>query len=869
MLNKDILQVAEYIVNKEQSTNVIGIDQFNRLIPILLTQLVDSKAKQYITLSEWERQDRINNFFAALKEFTNLSLASGTGTLPTDLLLVDGITYTQTKNSETKIRKVDVCSGSEFMNRQTVTLEAPTEEHPISQLKGNTIEVLPNPLNNPYINLQYIRYPHTPYLDWYVDKNNNIVFRDENGSSLDGLSGDVANGISDLVLTGENGSSLDGLSGDVANEISDLVLTGIPPNSTNLYWSLSYNNSNGKYTLSFYDVYGGTLLCTGESDTNGSVTLVGIGGSGISGSFTLTISPYLTLAGNALSEISALSLYSNVEKLEIWWEIKCNLSYDQGNNTNIVTSFNAYTDITKTTNIFSVSKNTTGFTLPINSIYQGIPIIGEVTVANTFASVITSAFPNANLIVTAFSIQIPTIFNSNTYYYSVTDNGSLGVIFDVFTDSGMTNKIMTGTGNAYISPKFILLNQVAGSGYSGWVTITRQDTYAINGDLAQAYTITGGDIITSYTSFSAVGDTYTQLSAITITGANYSNTDNGKLYWKLIGAMGGASIYLYKDSAHTQQVAQGAINTTPNAVTLTQHSGSGITGSIYITYSNDVAGGAGQYFNPASNVDTHQLTNIQLSGVTNSFSTSGTVYFNITSAMGFYNISIYKESSHTNLVAFGSINTTSGVVNLKQISNSNIFGTVYLDYIQDDTRSTNLFAPVGSPASQLSTLVLNGVTTSNSDNGTLYYTVAYIGFGDYRISIYKDMGHTLLVAQGDIASSTGTVTITSTTGISGSIILNYLADDIDRLNTFTITLTDITHTGSVAYKSGDWDIDNTIILFQETAPDNNYYYLPNSLTVEIELKDEDKLDILWMFLEAIGLNISKDDVIAYAKGKMK
>lgn len=177
MDNKTLLQIAQFICNKEQTTNIIGIDQFNQLLPLHVIKFVKDKAQEYISLSEWERAEKINLTFQNLKKLYEPCLLDDDGfaNLPNDFLMVDAITFTQSINGTTKVRKVDECSGSEFMYRQTSPLKRPTDEHPIIQIIGNKIQCLP--LTNDYLNFQYIRKPATPYLDWTVDADNNIVYK--------------------------------------------------------------------------------------------------------------------------------------------------------------------------------------------------------------------------------------------------------------------------------------------------------------------------------------------------------------------------------------------------------------------------------------------------------------------------------------------------------------------------------------------------------------------------------------------------------------------------------------------------------------------------------------------------------------------
>lgn len=95
-----------------------------------------------------------------------------------------------------------------------------------------------------------------------------------------------------------------------------------------------------------------------------------------------------------------------------------------------------------------------------------------------------------------------------------------------------------------------------------------------------------GDVVARSTADSVAGDSATQLASFVVAGENFSNTDSGKLYWKLTNSSTTRTVKLYKDSAMTAEVASGS-RSGDGSVSLTASNSSGITATVTVTYSAD------------------------------------------------------------------------------------------------------------------------------------------------------------------------------------------------------------------------------------------------------------------------------------------
>ncbi len=152
---------------------------------------------------------------------------------------------------------------------------------------------------------------------------------------------------------------------------------------------------------------------------------------------------------------------------------------------------------------------------------------------------------------------------------------------------------------------------------------------------------------------------------------------------------------------------------------------------------------------------------------------------------GLYQVNVYSDDEHENLVASGTSDTAYGVILLSEENNSNLSGSVYLEYSADDYdievsakgRSTS-----NDSANQISNINLTGLENGITSDftGKNYIEVVETTPGTYAVSLYSDEKHTSLVASGTITGN-GTVTMNeaNNSGVSGSLYLNYTEDDSD------------------------------------------------------------------------------------------
>lgn len=98
-----------------------------------------------------------------------------------------------------------------------------------------------------------------------------------------------------------------------------------------------------------------------------------------------------------------------------------------------------------------------------------------------------------------------------------------------------------------------------------------------------------------------------------------------------------------------------------------------------------------------------------------------------------------------------------------------------------------ILTEAGDGSSQLSSWSLKGMTASNTDNGILYWSLTNSGTTRtvklFNSSSMADPAD--LVASGSVVGN-GTLTFTSSVGISGQVVVTYTTDDNESANKITI-----------------------------------------------------------------------------------
>lgn len=194
----DIRQYINTQLDKHESGNSYSPSEFNALIAVENINFFNHKI------------DEMQNAARSDKDFMEMLLSSK---LLRPLLAAENVTpttgvYDLTGLSNTfvhwvsatttavfngKITRVELVNHNEYEKRQVNMLSPPIYYHPIAELVGDNLNILPT--NITQIKLTYVKLPSTPFFDYYIDANRNVVFLAEGGSvDLDVVTGTYRDG---------------------------------------------------------------------------------------------------------------------------------------------------------------------------------------------------------------------------------------------------------------------------------------------------------------------------------------------------------------------------------------------------------------------------------------------------------------------------------------------------------------------------------------------------------------------------------------------------------------------------------------------------------------------------------------------------
>jgi hypothetical protein len=176
---QELLNYVNFIINKNQSGNVVSPAEYTNLLQRASTEY------QHKLLQDYEINQRITNSIRRFKVDSNvIQIINGQGTLPSDFLYTSGTVIKYKINKNPLIFKtIDLVTDAEYDTRITSSIEMPTMKNPIAKLVGSHIIVRPKTIKT--IFLSYLRIAESPVYAYTLDSNDNIVYSTTNSTELD------------------------------------------------------------------------------------------------------------------------------------------------------------------------------------------------------------------------------------------------------------------------------------------------------------------------------------------------------------------------------------------------------------------------------------------------------------------------------------------------------------------------------------------------------------------------------------------------------------------------------------------------------------------------------------------------------------
>lgn len=182
-------------INSDLYGGSFQIDEFNNVIDLINESFVKEKYDEYKAAGMSRQEIMSTKLMVALTTSSALTFAAGSANLPADFLFFNAIGYGASGSQY----PVDLVEDDVWVKRQLNSITGPTVTHPIVRIEGVTIKILPSTITTTSV-LYYIKEPTTPFLDYYIDANDNKVF-------LDAGATDVAVGAGCTTRTGVAGAT--------------------------------------------------------------------------------------------------------------------------------------------------------------------------------------------------------------------------------------------------------------------------------------------------------------------------------------------------------------------------------------------------------------------------------------------------------------------------------------------------------------------------------------------------------------------------------------------------------------------------------------------------------------------------------------
>lgn len=171
MLGSVVYNAVLDSLRKDFRGNSLSLDEFNRLSPIICHRLLADYAKKFE-----ENIDSSSTIGLFKKLDTPLTITAGKTTLPIDYFQLIGEPWyidDTDDNDPSATRTIDVVTTLQKAKRRKDYLTQPTAKYPYCEIgsmnASKLIEIRVYPTTITEINIDYIRLPNEPILDYYIN----------------------------------------------------------------------------------------------------------------------------------------------------------------------------------------------------------------------------------------------------------------------------------------------------------------------------------------------------------------------------------------------------------------------------------------------------------------------------------------------------------------------------------------------------------------------------------------------------------------------------------------------------------------------------------------------------------------------------
>lgn len=172
----EILKYCQFVLAQNQRGNSVSIPQYNILLKAVNIEMFSEEVQKVVMASQAPpdvaREILLNN---PLSKFTHPFIEAGTNitsvTLPTSLSRI--WTAIATKGT-TDITPITIYTEQQAMALKTSVLNVDFDRYVGGILRGSTLEIIGGGVTQ--VDISYLGIPATPYYDYAIDSNDNIIF---------------------------------------------------------------------------------------------------------------------------------------------------------------------------------------------------------------------------------------------------------------------------------------------------------------------------------------------------------------------------------------------------------------------------------------------------------------------------------------------------------------------------------------------------------------------------------------------------------------------------------------------------------------------------------------------------------------------
>ena len=179
MTNEDIYKYLSIIINENEYDGTWNVDEYNRIVEVMTPDFFRSTVNDLyraVPVSNVMHSSKLLRPLIEREEITipasgefDLSGLSNTFAYFGALVVAEDLSDS--------LQSYDLVAFEEYQKRMTDLLAMPVIEHPICMITGDTLIVRPAGTDID-TEFYYIRYPETPFFDYYIDADKQLQYLD-------------------------------------------------------------------------------------------------------------------------------------------------------------------------------------------------------------------------------------------------------------------------------------------------------------------------------------------------------------------------------------------------------------------------------------------------------------------------------------------------------------------------------------------------------------------------------------------------------------------------------------------------------------------------------------------------------------------